>query len=241
MTKSLTTPWITSDIAFRSFDMSKKKIVLIVSASLIGALALAVAIPFSVLGIRSANLKGDYSYLRGDPNYSAKASVEGMELVKQRVSCGYASIEMISAFYGCKVSEAELDARNGAVSTSSSKGFLNEIGRCIPSQSFQFHSYLKSDALLKEIHDSLSRSNPVAVEWAAQYENEWTLHFSVVTSLDIAQDAVTVYNPYGFVEEIGIDEFLDRTSFEAYANMPLFLSFGFAFGAFDKNAIFYAR
>lgn len=36
------------------------------------------------------------------------------------------------------------------------------------------------------------------------------------------------------------DEFLERTTFKAYKNLPLFLNFGFAFGAFDKNALFYA-
>ena len=31
----------------------------------------------------------------------------------------------------------------------------------------------------------LKNSNPVAIEWAAKYENEWTLHFSVVSGLDL--------------------------------------------------------
>lgn len=61
-----------------------------------------------------------------------------------------------------------------------------------------------------------------------------------VAGLDLAGDDVTVYNPYGYVENITVGEFLDRTSFNAYENMPLFLSFGFAFGAFDKNTVFYA-
>lgn len=221
--------------------MKKKKLALILSLCFAGALVLALAIPFSVFGIRSANLQSDYSYLREDPSYSSKASVTGIELVQQQVSCGYATIEMMSAFYGDRVSEAELDARNSSVSTSSSQGFLKEVSRCIPSHSFAFRSYLKSDDLLKEIHGSLTRNHPVAIEWAAPYEGEWTLHFSLVSSLDIASGLVTVYNPYGFIEEIGIEEFLQRTSFEAYANMPLFLSFGFAYGAFDKNAIFYAE
>ena len=101
------------------------------------------------------------------------------------------------------------------------------------------HTYLKNDALLKEIHNSLDNSNPVVIEWAAQYENEWTLHFSVVSGLDLENDNVTVYNPYGYIENITIDEFIGRSSFEAYKNIPLFLNFGFAFGAFEKNTVFY--
>lgn len=219
----------------------KAKIIIGISCGLVGALVLAVTIPFTILDIRTANLEKDYSYLKTDTNYANKVEVEGLELVTQHVSCGYASIEMISSYYGKKVTEDELDARNGAVSTASSKGFQDEISKCIPDKEFKMSSYLKHDVLLKEIHDSLKAGNPVALEWAAKYENEWTLHFSVIQGLDLENDNVTVYNPYGYIENIHIDEFINRASFKAYDNIPLFLNFGFAFGAFDKNTIFYAK
>lgn len=220
----------------------KTKTIIIVSVSaFVAALALAVAIPFTVLGVRSSGLKADTSYLKSDATYSTKVEVEGLELVTQHVSCGYASIEMISSFYGKRVTEDELDARNGAVSTASTGGFLKEINKCIPSKTFEEHTYLKNDELLKNIHDSLKNNNPVAIEWAAKYENEWTLHFSVVSGLDLSQDKVTIYNPYGYIENIGTEEFLSRTTFDSYENLPLFLNFGFAYGAFHKNAIFYAK
>ena len=222
--------------------MKKRKIVILVSAVLVGALALAVAIPFTILGIKTASLKKDYNYLKEDANYSTKVEINGLELVEQHVSCGYASIEMISSFYGNKVTEDDLDSKNnGGVSTASSGGFLNEINDSIPSKKFTMKSYLKHDVLLKSIHDALKNNNPVALEWAALYENEWTLHFSVISALDIANDNVTVYNPYGYIENLNLKEFIDRTSFEAYKNIPLFLNFGFAFGAFHKNTIFYAE
>ena len=219
----------------------KAKIIIGISCGLVGALVLAVAIPFTILGVKTANLEKDYSYLKTDANYANKVEVEGLELVTQHVSCGYASIEMISSYYGKKVTEDELDARNGAVSTASSSGFKNEISKCIPNKEFKMSSYLKHDALLKEIHNSLKAGNPVALEWAAKYENEWTLHFSVIQGLDLGNDNITVYNPYGYIENIHVDEFIDRASFTAYDNIPLFLNFGFAFGAFDKNTIFYAK
>ena len=219
----------------------KAKIIIGISCGLVGALVLAVAIPFTILGVKTANLEKDYSYLKTDANYANKVEVEGLELVTQHVSCGYASIEMISSYYGKKVTEDELDARNGAVSTASSSGFKNEISKCIPNKEFKMSSYLKHDALLKEIHNSLKAGNPVALEWAAKYENEWTLHFSVIQGLDLGNDNITVYNPYGYIENIHVDEFINRASFKAYDNIPLFLNFGFAFGAFDKNTIFYAR
>ena len=147
-----------------------------------------------------------------------------------------------SEFYGDKVTEDNLDKKNnGGVSTSSTKGFYNEINDSIKNKEFVSKTYLKNDVLLKEIHASLKNNNPVAIEWAAKYEDEWTLHFSLVTSLDLNGDNATVYNPYGYIETLNISEFLDRTTFEAFESMPLFLNFGFAFGAFDKNAIFYLK
>ena len=210
--------------------MKKKTKIIIISAvgGFVTTLGLAIAIPFSILGIRTASLSSNYSYLKEDASYKGKVEVTGLNLVTQHVSCGYASIEMISTYYGSPVTEDDLDARNGAVSTASTDGFLREINKSIPSKTFVMHTYLKHDVLLKEIHDSLKNNNPVAIEWAAKYENEWTLHFSVVSGLDLENDNVTVYNPYGYIENIKVDEFLNRTSFNAYK-------------AFHKNAICYAK
>lgn len=223
--------------------MKKRTIVTItITCSLVAAISLSVAIPFVILGVRTNNLESDYSYLKSDSNYCSKVEITNLDLVKQHVSCGYATIEMLSSYYGNKVNEDDLDKKNnGAVSTSSSNGFLKEINESIPTQRFVMASYLKNDELLKSIHSSIKNNHPVAIEWAAKYEGEWTLHFSVVSGLDIINNQVTIYNPYGYIENISLDEFINRTSFKAYENMPLFLNFGFAFGAFDKNVIFYAK
>ena len=226
---------------FAMISAMKKKLVITISASILLTVSLVIGIPFIVLAAKTATLDADYSYLKNDDHYKSKVEVEGLELVKQHVSCGYATIEMLSSFYGNKVSEDDLDAKNKTITTSSSNGFLKEINKAIPSKKYSLHSYLKNDMLLKEIHISLTGNNPVAIEWAAKYEDEWTLHFSIISGLDIANDNVEVYNPYGYIENITIDELLERTSFKAYENMPLFLNFGFAFGAFDKNAIFFAK
>ena len=203
------------------------------------ALSLVVAVPFMIMGIKTGRLNKDYSCLKEDALYSQRVEIKGLELVHQHISCGYASIEMLSAYYGNRVSEDDLSVKNnGSISTSSTDGFYKEVNTTID-HSFVAQTYLPNDDFLKAIHTSLSKSDPVAIEWAAQYEGEWTLHFSIVSCLDIGDDKVTVYNPYGYIENLGIKEFLYRTTFEAYRNMPLFLNFGFAFGAFHKNALFY--
>lgn len=223
------------------FSMKKKKLIIVIASALVGALTLGVGVPFIILGIRTASMDAEYSYLIEDSDYYEKASV-GFGLKKQDISCGYATIEMLSEYYGDKVTEIELGKRNdGAITTQSSNGFLKEVNKTITTQTFIKKSYLKNDELLKEIYQSLKNNNPVAIEWAAKYEDEWTLHFSVVTAIDFPCDDVTIYNPYGYTEDLTLKEFIDRTSFKAYEHMPLFLGFGFAYGAFEKNTIFYAK
>ena len=222
--------------------MKKKKLIILLSSIVVGVLTLTVAVPFVVLGIRTATLNNDYSYLLNNDSYKDKVEIPGFSLKKQDISCGYATIEMMSEYYGNKVDEIELAKRNhGDITTSSSNGFLKEINKTITSKTFVKRSYLKDDELLKEIYESIKNNNPVAIEWAAKYEDEWTLHFSVVTAVDFPCDDITIYNPYGYTEDITVKEFIDRTSFKAYEKMPLFLGFGFAYGAFEKNTIFYAK
>ena len=221
--------------------MKKKKIIIITISAVVASIALAVAVPFTVLGVRTASIDNEYLYLIEDSDYYERVAV-GFSLKKQDVSCGYATIEMMSEYYGNKVDEIELAKRNdGLITTQSSNGFLKEINKTITSQTFVKRSYLKNDELLKEIYKSIKNNNPVAIEWAAKLEDEWTLHFSVVTAIDFPCDDVTIYNPYGYTEDLSLKEFVDRTSFKAYENMPLFLGFGFAYGAFEKNTIFYAE
>ena len=225
---------------YNSSMTKKKKIVLGICVGTASILALAVLIPFAILGIRTNSINTKYQYLKEDHRYNSKAEITGVELVTQHISCGYATIEMMSSYYGNKITEDELSTKNKrTISTSSSDGFLKELKKSVSGHKFVKHSYLNNDVLLKEINIALKNENPVALEWAAKYENEWTLHFSLITSIELANDNVTIYNPYGYIENISVDEFISRASFKAYNNMPLFLNFGFAFGAFEKNTIFY--
>ena len=179
--------------------MKKKKLIIILASSLVGVLAISVGVPFIVLGIKTASIDNDYSYLKDDNEYSLGVSLsKPLNLKKQDVSCGYASIEMISDYYGNKVDEIELSKRNdGAITTQTSDGFLKEINKTITTKTFIKKSYLKNDELIKEIYSSIKNNNPVAIEWAAKLEDEWTLHFSVITAVDLACDDITIYNPYG--------------------------------------------
>ena len=216
----------------------KKKIALIISLSFVGLLTLAVAIPFSIYGIRSSVIDNSYSNLLKEHKIVDKKI--DVPLVKQDISCGYAIIEMLSTYYGNTVTEKQLsDKNNGAISTATTSGFVKEINRTIENVNYVSKEYLKNDELLLIINKSLINDKPVAVEWAAKLEDEWTLHGSVVTGMD--QEHIYVNNPYGYKEEISYEEFISRTTFKAFKNMHLGYHFGFAFGLFSKNTIIVSK
>ena len=216
----------------------KKKIVLIISLSFVGLLVLAVLIPFAILDIRSAYIDNNYQYVLMDNKITSK-KIE-VPLVKQDISCGYAIIDILSTYYGNRVSEKELyDKNNEGISTATTSGFVKEINQTIANADYVAKEYVKNDELLLTINKSLIKDKPVAVEWAAKLDNEWTLHWSVVTGMD--QEKVYINNPYGYKEEISYDEFISRTTFKAFKNMHIGYQFGFAFGLFSKNTIIVAK
>ena len=55
----------------------RTKVILISLSSVVLTLGLVAAIPFAILGIKTANLKADYSYLKEDATYKEKVEVTG--------------------------------------------------------------------------------------------------------------------------------------------------------------------
>ena len=219
----------------------KLKISLAVIAALIGAVVLTAAGALAVLQRRTDAILDDYSAIYGKEEYETPVSVEGVDVIKQDVSCGYAVIEMFSSWCGRDVTEESLYREYGRVVTSTGKSFAVEMNKRFPEYSTEINRYLTNTELIDAVYQQLSLGVPVPVEWAAENGGEWTLHYSLVTGMDIPNDRITVANPYGYVEQITVGEFLQRTSFEAYEKMPLFLKLGFAFGIFEKNTVFTVR
>ena len=112
------------------------------------------------------------------------------------------------------------------------------MNKQFPNYKTTMYKYLKSTELIDKVYDSLSNGIPVPFEWAAKYKDEWTLHYSLIIGIDISNDKITIANPYGYIEEVTIKEFINRTSFGSYENMPIFLKLGFGLGIFEKNTIF---
>lgn len=188
--------------------------------------------------IKTNKLNNDYSILISDAQYNKAVILDNIEVKEQSISCGYATIEMFSKWNNNVITEEDLYKQYGKVTTSTGTSFCKEMNKQFPEYVTTKYSYMNNTSLLKTIYTSLNNGIPVPIEWAADYEGEWTLHYSLVTGIDLANDNVVVANPYEYIEGLTIKEFLNRTSFNAYENMPFYFKLGFAFGFFEKNTVF---
>ena len=211
---------------------------LLVTASVVLAFIALIAGSWVVLKVRTGEMLDDYSGVFSDEKYAEPVFVEGVDVIKQSYSCGYAAMEMFSSWSGDDVTEEELFEHYGRTVTATGDGFCNEMNKQFPEYKTTIHKYMKNSKLIDVAYDSLSAGYPVPIEWAAKNGEEWTLHYSLIVGMDIPGDKVTVANPYGYTEEISVDELIERTSFEAYEDMPWFLEMGFVVGMFEKNTIF---
>ena len=190
------------------------------------------------LSIRTKMIRTDYSSVFTDDKYKTPVYVDGVKVITQDVSCGYACIEMFSAWNGGSVTEKSLYDTYGKVITSTGKKFCSEMNKQFPEYKTTMHKYVRSAELIDLMYDNLAAGIPTPFEWAAKYGDDWTLHYSLLVGMDIPNNKITIANPYGYIEEITVDELLTRTSFEAYENMPLFFKMAFAIGIFEKNTVF---
>ena len=190
------------------------------------------------LKIRTDRILTDYSSVYENEKYKTPVYAEGVETITQDVSCGYACIEMFSAWDGGNLKEEDLYAEYGKVVTSTGEKVSEEMNRRFPEYTTTIHKYMTNTELIDAAYANLEKGVPVPFEWAAKYGDTWTLHYSLLIGMDIPNDRIIVANPYGYEEEITVDEFLQRTSFEAYEDMPLYFKLAFALGIFEKNTIF---
>ena len=215
----------------------RNTIVTVILAFALGLVAITSA-ALGILQIRTNIILDDYSSVYKIEKYQTPILIDGVDVIQQNVSCGYAVLEMFSSWSHHSVTEKSLYDQYGKVVTSTGNAFSKEMNKQFPEYTTTICKYLKNTELIDAIYENLSDGIPVPFEWAALFGDEWTLHYSLIIGIDIPADRITVANPYGYYEELTIAELLNRTSFEAYEDMPIFLRLGFAFGIFEKNTIF---
>ncbi len=219
-------------------DHKRRKKIVSVILFFAGSLIVLAAVALGILQIRTNRMMDDYSSMYENEKYQIPVMIDGVNVIKQDVSCGYAVLEMFSSWSGHSVTEKTLYDQYGKVVTSTGSAFCREMNKQFPEYTTTICKYLKNTELIDAVYENLSAGIPVPFEWAALYGDDWTLHYSLIIGADIPADRIIVANPYGYYEELTIAELLNRTSFEAYEKMPLFLRLGFAFGIFEKNTIF---
>jgi hypothetical protein len=130
------------------------------------------------------------------------------------------------------------------VVTSTGNSFCDEMNKQFPKYKTTMYKNCTNTELLTKIHASLKKGTPVPFEFAAIYKDGgndvWTLHYAMVTGMDIPNDKITVANPYGYEETYTINDFLKATRYESYKNMPFYFKIAFALGIFEKNTAFIA-
>lgn len=214
-----------------------KKLLKIVGA-IIGLFLCIAVVMLIISGIRTGLTQDDYSKVYVDEKYQTPVKIENIEVITQDISCGYAVIEMFSAWNGGDITEESLYDQYGTIITSTGKKFCEEMNKQFPEYKTEMHKYVNNTEFIDIMYETLASGKPVPFEWAALYGDEWTLHYSLIIGADIPNDKITVANPYGYYEELTLEGLLERTSFQAYEDMPLFMKMGFAIGMFEKNTIF---
>lgn len=191
-----------------------------------------------IVVIRTKMTQNDYSTVFTSEKYKTPITIENVEVIQQDISCGYAVIEMFSFWNGGNLTEEDLYDEYGKTITSTGQKFCNEMNKQFPEFKTEIHKYVTNTEFIDIMYDTLASGKLVPFEWAALYGDEWTLHYSLIIGADIPNNKVTVANPYGYYEELTLEELFKRTSFEAYSPMPLFMKMGFAIGMFEKTLFF---
>ncbi len=221
-----------------------KKVLFIVG----GVLALVLIVPFLIFGGRAlwigAHINDDVSDLYDDTALMDAVMVTDTPTIKLSITCGYATIQWMTRFLGVgEVDEQKLyDGAGGKITTAFPNNFAPELNHYLgDGYRVTMLSNATNHEILKAIHASLKHGMPVPISFAAIDDLKrpnYTLHYSVVTGMDLAQDKVYVSNVYGYEEIYSVAEFLDSLKFDNYVDMPLFIRLGVLFGAFDKNTIY---
>lgn len=217
--------------------------VLFVFLALLAALALLVAGLFVKQAVVDGRINDDIGAIYTNEAYRIPVCVAGIDVMRQKISCGYACIELLARWQGLPITEDSLLAQNdGKISTAMGDGFQNEMNRQFPEFLTTKHTNLKNTELLDMVYRSLADGMPVPVEFAALYHDGdnsvWTLHFAIITAMDVGADEITISNPYGYKESYTLRDFLRATRYESYENMEFYLKCGFAAGLFQKNTIY---
>ena len=201
-------------------------------------------------GMNDIMINDNVNSLSHNVKYKNPANINYVPLIKQKINCGYACIEMLSEYLGgngALTEESLFEGNNGKITTVTSNGLYAEIKKQFPEHKVTHYKNLKNSELINRIYESVSNGMPVIFSFASvdmsldettDAPSDWTLNYGIVSGIDLPNDEITVINPYGYVETYSMNDFLRATRFESYEEMEFYLKLGFAVGMYSKNTIY---
>lgn len=90
--------------------MNHKRTKAVVTCILVfaGSLIVIAVVALGILQIRTSNILDDYSSVYKNEKYKTPIMIDGVDVIRQDVSCGYAVLEMFSSWSGHSVTEKSL-------------------------------------------------------------------------------------------------------------------------------------
>ncbi len=191
----------------------------------------------------SQRLKADAALLVTDPELRAPVILDDTPTVRQTITCGYAAIQWLTGYLATEVSEEVLfELHEGRIRTAFPGDFGPELAVHL-GEDYRVTTLSNTPAqeLLRAIHASLRAGMPVPISLAAIDDTNrphYSLHYSVITGMDLLQDRIYISNVYGYEETYTLTALLEALRFDNYVDMPLFIRAGIFFGWFDRNTIY---
>ncbi len=171
------------------------------------------------------------------------AIVEGVEPYTQPdpYTCAVTAQSIIISFLTNKSAPPEsLIEKYGLTRGMKLEQFIDILAKELPDYEV-YYQHDKSDLdMIQAIQRQLSSGIPVPVFLGTPNpynEPYYDFHASVVTSIDLEKQEIGIVNPYGYLEQISLMEFLDRMSYRGIRNYPLVQRVVLKLGLMDRNSI----
>ena len=160
--------------------------------------------------------------------------LEGISIQAQPTSgtCGITAVAVASNFINhTDYAPGDLIKKLGITKEGASDSdMLDWLQRELPGRKITHQSNGTDEAMIRDIHASLMKNNPVVISFAAP--NPYNIpyydsHASIVYGLDLGNETITIANVYGYIEDISLVEFLNRMSFTERDKFPFWHRFIF--------------
>jgi hypothetical protein len=157
-------------------------------------------------------------------------------------TCGITSVTIMSNYFNKTDYEvSDLIKKHNANGGASFDDIKKWLQLELPDKNIVFKSKTTNEEMIRNIHTSLHKNNPVLISFGAPNPFNkpfYDFHASVVYGINLDIEIITIANAYGYVEEISLVDFLNRMSFAEADKYPLIQQSVLIGNGMDKNTYF---